>query len=332
MRAPVAASEPRRHGGQTQSSGGRKRLRRQNTGPDFISHGIVPSQPSQPLPQQLLLRPSQFPLLPASEKGKGKAPAISRVVGPAAHPLVLSATPTAATSTPAVSAAPAPSAPTPSAPVPSAPAKPLKKSYPQVSIDLGFAGEDLQAAVQAISRLSRPPPQIGKDGSKLSKVYVQGIGRMPISQVRLHLKSLRFRVSRILNISFLGANTAEFLLTADYVGGFKRRIGVIGQATRWRLLDTFDAAALADPKADPATKQRVQDAFIKRVHHIILKTTHPAVKASYETWLRDLNLPLPSSPAPAGLSGPPGPPAPSLPAGGQPASSSAQASVPTPAQ
>ena len=51
---------------------------------------------------------------------------------------------------------------------------------------------------------------------------------------------------------------------------------------------------MADLKADSATKQRVQGAFLKRVQQIILKTRHPAVKANYEAWLHSLELPLPS--------------------------------------
>ena len=271
------------------------------SGPTSALPDPQPTQPAPALPQPMHLDPAEFPPLPSSplrptrsQKGKAKAPVAQPVP------------PLATTFSHAVAA---------SAPAP--PLQPSRTSYSQVGTTLGLAGEELLAAIQAISNLSRRPPQVGKDGSKLFRVYVQGIGRMPIGKVRSYLKDLRFRVSRILNISFLGSNTAEFLLTADYVGGFKRRVETIGQATRWRILDTFDAAAMADPKADPATRQRVQDAFLKRVQQIILKTRHPAVKANYEAWLRSLDLPLPSptpvavapgasAPAPA-LDGQPGP-------------------------
>jgi len=182
-------------------------------------------------------------------------------------------------------------------------------SYQDTAISLGFGGSDLEAARIAMSRLSRRPAQIGKNGDKLCRVYVQGIGRMAISKVRTYLKDLRFRTSRILNVSFLGTMTAEFLVTGDYVGGFKRRIETFSASTGWKVIAEFDATTAADPAADGATKKRIQTAFTQRVHKIIQSTNRPAVKAFYETWLQGLNIPLPTPPAPSTPVPPVAPPA-----------------------
>ena len=164
----------------------------------------------------------------------------------------------------------------------------------QAIASLGLVGDDLMVAVQATSKLTRPPPVLGKDGCKLARVYVQGINRMPIRDVHLYLKQLHFQVSRLMHISFLGTRTVEFLVTGDYVDGFRRRVETIGRAIQWRVLDGFDATIAADPHADAHTCHRVYAAFLRRVHRIITHAPHPAVKASYTAWLQHLCLPLPS--------------------------------------
>jgi len=69
---------------------------------------------------------------------------------------------------------------------------------------------------------------------------------------------------------------------------------VIGQSAGWKILDNYNAAVAADPRADAATKKRVEAAFLERVHSIIRSSENRAVKASYSTWLTSLGLPLPS--------------------------------------
>jgi len=174
------------------------------------------------------------------------------------------------------------------------PQQPFRKSFQDTAVDLRLAGNDLKAAADAIAALSRHPPQFGKHGEKLVRVYVQGIVRMPIKKIKKNLRDLRFRTSCIPRISFLGSATSEFLIAGNYVSGFKNRIAVIGQSAGWKILDNYNAAVAADPRADAATKKRVEAAFLERVHSIIRSSENRAVKASYSTWLTSLGLPLPS--------------------------------------
>lgn len=174
------------------------------------------------------------------------------------------------------------------------PSKPQRPSYAQIASNLGLTGSDQQAAIQALSRLSRRPPNVRSNGDGLTRIYVQGIGRKPIRDIKADLRALRFRTSCIFNISFLGSSTSEFLIAKTYLAGFQNRIMSLAAATNWRILSNYDASTASDANADQATKSRLQDAFVRRLHTIIRSTQRPAVKASYELWLGNLNLPLPT--------------------------------------
>lgn len=84
------------------------------------------------------------------------------------------------------------------------------------------------------------------------------------------------------------------MVTTDYVNGFKRAILQLSPvANRFRILDTFDASKASDPSASPALKNKLQTAFVHRVHGIINKTTNKDAKDHYLNWLKILNLPIP---------------------------------------
>lgn len=169
-----------------------------------------------------------------------------------------------------------------------------RRSYADVVTALGLVGDDHQKALKAIGRLSRRPAtkRVGRD---LVRIYVQGIYRKSLRMIKEDLRALRFRTSMIHNISFIGAATMELLISPDYLSAFKRRFTELASSTRWRILDAYDASTAADANADEGTKTRLQQAFLTRVHTIIESTQQPEVRASYEQWLRTLQLPLPTS-------------------------------------
>lgn len=139
-------------------------------------------------------------------------------------------------------------------------------------------------------------PRIKPNFSTLQRVYVQGIARQPIKQLKNVLQTVRIRTSALPSISFVGLQTVEFLVTADYVKGFKKAILELSPvANRFRILDSFDASNPSDPSASPALKSKLQDAFVHRVHGIIKKNTNQIAKDHYISWLNSLNLPIPEA-------------------------------------
>ena len=82
----------------------------------------------------------------------------------------------------------------------------------------GIKGPKIQVAVEALRKLTAPIPPRGQQirgDAKLERVYVRGITGGPLKRVRQHLQDLRFRTSKIANISFCGPSILEFLIEAD---------------------------------------------------------------------------------------------------------------------
>lgn len=85
--------------------------------------------------------------------------------------------------------------------------------------------QNATTAARALFGRHKPPPSArskAEEKSNLRLVYVSGIQRSPISNIRQHLRSLSVRTSQIEEIQFCGKETVEFLLRADYADAFIR--------------------------------------------------------------------------------------------------------------
>lgn len=173
---------------------------------------------------------------------------------------------------------------------------PIKKTYAQIASSRRLTGDDHQAAVKALELLCKRP-RIKPTASNLHKVYVQGIARQPIKQLKTLFQSVRIRTSALVSISFVGLQTAEFLVTGDYVNGFKKAITDLSPVDgRFKILETYDAAKASDPQASTQTKINLEAAFVRRLHGIIASNPNQAAKDYFNQWLAKLNLPLPADP------------------------------------
>ncbi|KAJ1973739.1 hypothetical protein H4R33_006920 [Dimargaris cristalligena] len=162
----------------------------------------------------------------------------------------------------------------------SRPAIPNKATYAEVVRRLGLKGKDQQkCGLLALQRLyAKPkPPQF---------VYVRGISRMRIRELKDIFRSLGFYLPSVLNISFLGTETVEFLVAASYAVIFKGKIKDI----ELTLLPNFSTTGTMDPDASPAMRDRVQKAFIKRSLKIIAGTKNPLVAQTFRDILVEKKL------------------------------------------
>lgn len=168
-----------------------------------------------------------------------------------------------------------------------------KKSYADIAASRGLKGEAQQAGIKALQALCKRP-RIKPNFSNLQRVYVQGIARQPIKQLKNLLQTVRIRTSAIPSISFVGLQTVEFLVTCDYINGFKKAINDLSPVkNRFRILETFDASKASDPSASTALKAKLQSAFVHRIHNIISKNTNKPAQDHYLNWLNELDLPPP---------------------------------------
>ncbi|KAJ1951190.1 hypothetical protein IWQ62_006451, partial [Dispira parvispora] len=165
-------------------------------------------------------------------------------------------------------------------------------SYAEMVAKRGIhSEEDQREAIQAIKNL-RPKPFGSRAASTPVLVYVQGIGRQRISELRKNLQKLRFSTSLILNVSFLGNRTAEFCIAGEYQHRFEASIRNF-ESLNWKVLKDFDASKAADPKASAETVAGIRGAFINRVHRIITTARNSKVTEIFSELLTKNNLPLP---------------------------------------
>jgi hypothetical protein len=161
----------------------------------------------------------------------------------------------------------------------------------------GFEGAHIKEAEEALKRITKPNPKRGESSEELSRIYVRGPRKGKLGELRKSLMTLRFRVSEILNISFVATNIMETLVSKGYESEFKKQ----AESFNWEIITKYDPSNPMDVSATEETKNIVKEAFIRRTHHVINTTTKPAVRNFYITWLSGRNIPLPRAPSSASL-------------------------------
>lgn len=132
--------------------------------------------------------------------------------------------------------------------------------------------------------------------SEMVMVHVGGIQAQPVSWIKGYLKKLGIDVTpeSMPNISFIGQHTAEFLLAPHLAGFFKYFIKCLN-IPGLRILENFNPAVAADPKADEKLKESIQRCFLNRTHSIIQRPgVNPEVAKFYQNYLSALKLPMPT--------------------------------------
>jgi hypothetical protein len=143
----------------------------------------------------------------------------------------------------------------------------------------------------------------------LVPVYVAGFQRMKISEVKKHLFSLHFMLSKIGNISFVGKSTIEFLVFKDYQKSFQSRCSILG----WEVLDKYDPSKPSDLNATSLVAEKVKSAFLTRLKTNVETSNRPLVKKFFSDWYGKVTgLSLSDNPVTTGTT-PTGTPAPHSP-------------------
>ncbi|KAJ9085579.1 hypothetical protein DSO57_1012377 [Entomophthora muscae] len=102
------------------------------------------------------------------------------------------------------------------------------------------------------------------------------------------------RASSIANISFLGASTCELLIAPGAASHFKRKIKEL-DCPNLRILENFDAAKAADPKASSVLKSTLVNSYTKCIHSVISReSASPEVRKFFSALFASKSLPLPT--------------------------------------
>ncbi|OMJ23800.1 hypothetical protein AYI70_g2014 [Smittium culicis] len=114
-----------------------------------------------------------------------------------------------------------------------------------------------------------------------SRVFVQGIVRQGIYELKNDLKNLGFKPSKIINIRFIGRFTAEFTL----IGGYSKEfIELCNIYQKFIVLPKMNPSKPIDPNASAEVQSRAKSAYIKSLSESLEKSRNLV----YRDYLKDL--------------------------------------------
>ncbi|OMJ25196.1 hypothetical protein AYI70_g1061, partial [Smittium culicis] len=110
---------------------------------------------------------------------------------------------------------------------------------------------------------------------KLARIYVQGISRQRIKDIKGCLFDMRFQLSKIYNLDFIGKRMLEFTVTEEYAPAFCARVKAFEFL---KLMPKVNPAEPNDRTADEETKAACRTAYINRLKKSIEKATKPEIR------------------------------------------------------
>ena len=148
------------------------------------------------------------------------------------------------------------------------------------------------AALAAIRprRPVAPSSLLADTHNGVRRVYLAGIDRRPIKDLRNFFRDLGIRTSQILHYQFVGKSTLEILTSAVYDAALRRRLQQFGCS----VLDKYDPTQPLDASLSAEGKQKMLDAFVARVHKTIANSPNITVQRFFTAWLEEKHLPVPT--------------------------------------
>lgn len=158
--------------------------------------------------------------------------------------------------------------------------------------------EAAASARALFGRLKPIPParSAAEKNSGLRLVYVKGIQRARIRDVRNHLRNLSIRTSRIEEIQFCGRETAEFLVHQDYADTFIKRI----QELRGHIKADYDPLTPPPRQGESMVPEDVlvaaETLFLARIQRAIDRRPTGIAATFFTSWCKEKDLPLLTTP------------------------------------
>ncbi|PVZ99089.1 hypothetical protein BB558_004900 [Smittium angustum] len=142
----------------------------------------------------------------------------------------------------------------------------------------------MQAALRKLSGVK--PPYSGTKAEmkhKVSRIYVQGIQRMPFRELKKALFDMRFRLSKIIHIDFIGTKTSEFTVYMDYAASFVTKMKSL---KIFKVLDKVNPAKPLDPNPNNEIRQAVFNSYTNRIQRAYDSST----RVDFKAYLLDLAI------------------------------------------
>lgn len=136
---------------------------------------------------------------------------------------------------------------------------------------------------ESIIKSIRAPVKKGKPKTSLTelcRLYFSGFAYMRITQLKEKLKIIGLDLSDIPNISYVGKDTLELLVTKAK----SAKICAILEDLGFRRREKFDPEKPADATASPDTVKKIRLNFFKRLERLA-ECKHPIIRAYYADWL-----------------------------------------------
>ena len=151
---------------------------------------------------------------------------------------------------------------------------------------------DKQHAVASLLKLSNrfqtfhEPSKPKTDAEKESKVrlvYVRGISRMKLSELRKLLMEAGIYMKPILNIRFIGRSITEFMISEEFENQFKRKISSFGNFIT--VIEDFDPRAAKNVN-DRELMDHARNRFVESCSRVInSENASPKVKEFYKSFV-----------------------------------------------
>lgn len=172
------------------------------------------------------------------------------------------------------------------------PARTTRKSYAEIASQI-TANKDqanVEAAKSALGFFHQkrvPSKSQTEQRLSLRRIYVNGIPRTTYKNLKTHLFSLRFMLSKIVNISYIAQNCVEFLVREEYASSFIKRCN----DCNLKIIEV-DPTKPLDPNFPVDQLPAVRELFKKRLTGLITNTNSDIVKQFFEQFAAEQNITL----------------------------------------
>ncbi|OMJ11303.1 hypothetical protein AYI69_g9880, partial [Smittium culicis] len=177
----------------------------------------------------------------------------------------------------------------PAQPTPSEAPAFKKLSYSEIAKSQSKTKMEAKKLTQSIRKLVGTKPinsgTMAEKNHKLARIYVQGISRQRIKDIKGCLFDMRFQLSKIYNLDFIGKRMLEFTVTEEYAPAFCARVKAFEFL---KLMPKVTPAEPNDRTADEETKIACRTAYINRLKKSIEKATKPEVRQYMEELLDEV--------------------------------------------
>ncbi|PWA01119.1 hypothetical protein BB558_002802 [Smittium angustum] len=167
------------------------------------------------------------------------------------------------------------------------PTKPRKPTFAEIAKSQVKTGSEAEITKyeEALRRIAGINPlgtgTKAEENHKVARIYIQGISRQPIRDVKSSMFLMKFRLSKIWNMDFIGKSTAEFTVSADYAAAFISRTKSFPFLT---VLPKVDPSKPMNIEATLETKKNIRAAFHRRIVRSLENTKNPL----FQAYLKDL--------------------------------------------